>query len=227
MSIAYNIKMLRTSHKLSQSELGKIAGVSDKAVSSWETGGKIPRMGAIQKIADYFGITKSDIIEDYSDTNTSKTFESSNINPAPAEITSNISMVNGGQNIYSIPVFGTVSAGFGTYAESEIIDYIPVVINNPADVEDTISIKVAGDSMYPMISDNDIIIVRRQTSVDSGDIAVVLVDNTEGLAKRVVYGSTWIELQSINEQYPTQRFDGAEVTRLRVLGKVVGSYRKF
>lgn len=64
MSIAQNIKTLRKSHKLSQLEFGKIAGVSDKAVSTWENGEKVPRMGAIQKIADHFGIAKSDIIED-------------------------------------------------------------------------------------------------------------------------------------------------------------------
>lgn len=64
MSIAINIKELRLKHGLSQKEFAKIAGVSDKAVSTWENGTKEPRMGTIQKIADYFGLKKSDIIED-------------------------------------------------------------------------------------------------------------------------------------------------------------------
>ena len=64
MSIATNIKELRLKHGLSQKEFAKIAGVSDKAVSTWENGTKEPRMGTIQKIADYFGLKKSDIIED-------------------------------------------------------------------------------------------------------------------------------------------------------------------
>ena len=54
MSIADNIKRLRELYDLSQKDFGKIAGVSDKAVSTWERGDKIPRMGAIQKIADHF-----------------------------------------------------------------------------------------------------------------------------------------------------------------------------
>ena len=58
MSIASNIKHLREAHGMSQAEFGNIAGVTDKAVSSWETGKKEPRMGAIQKIADHFGIRK-------------------------------------------------------------------------------------------------------------------------------------------------------------------------
>lgn len=64
MGISENIKLLREQYGLSQKELGQIAGVSDKAVSTWEKGIKEPRMGAIQKIADHFGIQKSNIIED-------------------------------------------------------------------------------------------------------------------------------------------------------------------
>ena len=64
MGISENIKILREKYGLSQKELGQIAGVSDKAVSTWEQGLKEPRMGAIQKLADYFSIRKSDIIED-------------------------------------------------------------------------------------------------------------------------------------------------------------------
>ena len=64
MGISENIKLLREQYGLSPKELGQIAGVSDKAVSTWEQGIKEPRMGAIQKIADHFGIQKSNIIED-------------------------------------------------------------------------------------------------------------------------------------------------------------------
>ena len=64
MSISKNIKLLREKYRLSQKDLAAIAGVSDKAVSTWERGLKEPRMGAIQKIADHFGIKKSNLIED-------------------------------------------------------------------------------------------------------------------------------------------------------------------
>ena len=63
MSIGKNIKNLRLNHGLSQKELADIASVSNKTVSAWEQDRVVPRMGAIQKIADYFGILKSDIIE--------------------------------------------------------------------------------------------------------------------------------------------------------------------
>ena len=62
MGISERIKHLRDLHNLTQAELGRIAGVSDQAVSTWENGSAEPRMGAIQKMADYFGISKGWII---------------------------------------------------------------------------------------------------------------------------------------------------------------------
>ena len=64
MSIGKNIKRLRESNNMTQRELATIAGVTDKAVSMWESDQRDPRMGAISKIAEYFGIEKSDIIDD-------------------------------------------------------------------------------------------------------------------------------------------------------------------
>lgn len=64
MPISENIKQLRERYGITQKELAEIAGVTDKAVSTWEIGINEPRMGAIQKIADHFCIKKSDIIEE-------------------------------------------------------------------------------------------------------------------------------------------------------------------
>lgn len=64
MPISENIKILRERYSITQKELAEIAGVSDKAVSTWENGTYEPRMGAIQKIADHFGLQKSNIIEE-------------------------------------------------------------------------------------------------------------------------------------------------------------------
>ena len=64
MTIADNIKRLRDQYGLTQADLGEIAGVSDKAVWTWENGTATPRMGAVQKLADHFGITKSSIVDE-------------------------------------------------------------------------------------------------------------------------------------------------------------------
>ena len=67
MSIGENIRALREAKNMSQKELAEVAGVTDKAVSTWELNISVPRMGAIQKIADYFKVSKSRIIEEKSD----------------------------------------------------------------------------------------------------------------------------------------------------------------
>lgn len=64
MDISSNIKKLRDRYGLTQQELAEIAGVTNKAVSSWESGASEPRMGAIEKIAKRFNIKKSNIIEE-------------------------------------------------------------------------------------------------------------------------------------------------------------------
>ena len=86
MSIGKNIQNLRLKYGISQKDLAVIAGVSDKTVSSWETSRAFPRMGPIQRIADHFGIRKSDIIE--SDITTVKADTSRNI----LDNTNNLSM---------------------------------------------------------------------------------------------------------------------------------------
>ncbi|MEG2071383.1 MAG: helix-turn-helix transcriptional regulator [Bacteroidales bacterium] len=64
MSISANVKYIREMYGLSQLDFGKIAGVSDKAVSTWELGVKTPRMGAIEKISQHFNIPKSKILDE-------------------------------------------------------------------------------------------------------------------------------------------------------------------
>lgn len=59
MSIGENIKSLRESRGLTQAQLGDAVGVSDKAVSTWESGKREPRMGVVEKLATFFNVPKS------------------------------------------------------------------------------------------------------------------------------------------------------------------------
>lgn len=227
--IGKRIKQAREAKHLTQEELGNFLGLNKSSIQRYETG-KIAKikLPILENIAFILGVNpswlalKTDDPQYYGEAT-----------DAPGSIIgstedySNIAAVIASDNIYRIPVFESVSAGFGAYASDEIMDYIPVMIKNPYDVDDTIAIKVKGDSMYPKIEDGDIIIVRKQTSVDSGDIAVLLLDGDEGLVKKVEYGNDWIELHSINPEYKTKRFEGREVLRLQVVGLVIGSYKTF
>ncbi|MBO7685205.1 MAG: helix-turn-helix transcriptional regulator [Kiritimatiellae bacterium] len=64
MNVGESIRRIRREHDLTQEQLGRIAGVTAMAVSQWENGRAVPRMGAIQLMADYFGIPKSAIMGD-------------------------------------------------------------------------------------------------------------------------------------------------------------------
>ena len=64
MNVGESIRKIRREHDLTQEQLGRIAGVTAMAVSQWENGRAVPRMGAIQLMADYFGIPKSAIMGD-------------------------------------------------------------------------------------------------------------------------------------------------------------------
>ncbi len=191
--------------------VAKQLGISSGAVTRWKNGA-VPHSTALAKIADFFGVPVSYFSEEKEQDTDRKgiTF------PSPE---ANAIFLND-KNIYMIPLFESVSAGFGACAVSDVLDYVPCYITNPADAENSICIKVTGDSMHPKIEDGDIIQVHRQTSVDSGQIAVILLDGEEGLVKKVVYGDNWIELHSINPMYPMQRFEGRDVLRIRVVGLV-------
>lgn len=203
-----NLKKIMKERGITRSKLCEDLNIKYTTICDWIKGAKYPRINNIEKIANYFGISKSELIEDGSLLN-------SNINSIPDN------------SIYQIPVFEKVSAGFGAYTSNEVINHIPIMLHSVYEVENTIGIKVTGDSMYPKIEDGDIVIVRKMSSVDSGDIAVVLLDGEEGLVKKVEYGSDWINLISINPEYPVKKFKGEEVTRIQVVGKVIGSYKVF
>ena len=64
MGVSENIIRLRTLTNTTQQQLADIAGVSRSAVSLWEIGKAEPRMGAVQAMADHFGIRKANIIEE-------------------------------------------------------------------------------------------------------------------------------------------------------------------
>ena len=174
-----------------------------------------PSMGKLTMLANYFDVTVNYLLgkeEKPSQRGTFISFKSNVREP------SNISDIM--RCMRNVPVFESVSAGFGASAQDYIVDFYPLYIESDTEAAETLCIRVKGDSMYPKIEDGDLIQVHKQDSVDSGSIAVVLVDNEEGYVKKVLYDTEWIELQSINPLYPPMRFDGPEVLRVRVIGLV-------
>lgn len=184
------------------SELAERSGLSKARISQYLNGVYVPKSKGTYAIAKALDISETWLMG----------YDTPMERATPSSLNIETS------DIHMVPVFDSVSAGFGTYASDYIVDYAPAIIK--AGAEDYIYINVKGDSMFPKIEEGDRILVRRQTSVDSGSIAVVLIDGEEGVVKKVTYGDDWIELHSINPMYPIRRFEGQEVMRLKVLGLV-------
>lgn len=122
-----------------------------------------------------------------------------------------------------VPVYESVSAGFGVNADDHIVGWEQLWIESDAEAAETICIRAVGDSMSPRIEDGDLLQVQRIASVDSGRIGVFLLDGEDGVVKQAVYevGQPWLVLRSLNPAYRDRRFDGdKELARVRVLGLV-------
>lgn len=124
------------------------------------------------------------------------------------------------ENIFMRPLYNSVAAGFGVIADNTVVGYIPTYISAPSEQEQYIWITVQGDSMSPLIDDGSRILVRKQDSIDNGQIGVVLIDGEDAVVKKVNYGTDWIELVSVNPYFPPRRFDKSDVQRVRVVGLV-------
>jgi len=66
-TVAKNIRTLRRSRDLTAVELAEALGVSQSTVSDWETAKKMPRAGAVERLAAFFGVRKSDVLSDKSE----------------------------------------------------------------------------------------------------------------------------------------------------------------
>ena len=84
-----------------------------------------------------------------------------------------------------IPVLGYVKAGIPLEAIEEILDYEEITSDMAAQGEH-FGLVIMGDSMEPRFEQGDVVIVRKQTYIDTGDIAVVLVDGLDATVKKII-----------------------------------------
>ena len=227
--------MLCNQHNTTPAAVASDIGLSNAATTKWKHGA-VPRDGTIQKIASYFDVSPSVFQQtEIPIDRENKLFDSKNtiitVNYGSGkrqvqsltkelqdQLKATLSVITVEDPVL-VPVYESVSAGFGALARNEVIEHVPCILPS-WEADEYIGIKVEGDSMYPKIEDGDTVIVHKQTSVDSGTIAVVLVDGEDGYVKKVEYGPDWINLISINPMYPPIRFKCAEVTRVSVQGRV-------
>lgn len=204
MDIGKMINQRRTELKLTLEQVGQAVGVGKSTVKKWEDG-YISNMRR-DKIALLAKVLKMNPVSFI--TGEFKEEEENQAIPLPQT------------NVFMRPVYDSISAGFGVIAQDVPVDYMPTYITCPSEQDKYIWINVHGDSMSPLIDDGSKILVKKQSSVDSGQIAAVLVDDEDAVVKKVLYSDNTVELHSVNPYYPPRVFKNNDVTRVQILGLV-------
>lgn len=116
-----------------------------------------------------------------------------------------------------VPMLGSVAAGEPIMVAESEVTYATV----DCDVKVDFALQVQGDSMInARIADGDIAFVRRQPEVETGEIAVVLIDD-EVTLKRFYRTNKGVILKPANDNYEPLFYSEQDFKRVRVLGKAV------
>ena len=196
-----NLRKYMSLNNKTQVDLINDLGFNKSAVSTWCNGTRLPRMAKVDALAKYLGIRRSDLIEDKSE---------SKIKPT------------------TIPVLGSVPAGIPIEAIQDIIDYEEIDAATAAKGE-YFALQVKGSSMEPRICEGDIVIVRKQDDVESGEIAIVMVNGDNATIKRLLKYEDGIRLMPTNPAYEPLYFTNDEILEkpVKVTGKVIENRQKY
>lgn len=195
-TIGWNINALLLRADKTQIDLAEYLGVSKSTVSMWVNGVRVPRMARIDAMARFFGVNRSDIMEPWGEPHSAGSV--------------------------SIPVYARVAAGLPFEAVEDIIDReeIPEALSQQGTYY---GLRIWGDSMEPRMKKGDVVIVRKQTTADDGDIVIATINGTDATCKRFRKYADGIALISNNPAYPPMYYTAQEVEQLPVciIGKVV------
>ncbi len=193
------LKTLRLRAKMNQSDLAEILNVERSTISRWESGTSSPPMGMIERLSEIF------------------------------DVSFDVLMGKETQEEYiRIPVLGEVQAGLPTQAVQDVLSYEYISSEMAKDGE-YFALRIRGDSMSPRMTEGDIVIVKRQQDIKSGEIAVVMVGNDDATVKKIARHEDGITLIAFNPAYPPRFITNREIINLPVsiLGKVVELRAKF
>ncbi len=195
--ISANLKKLLKEYSLNQNELAKIAGVSESTVGKWILKKSTPRMGAIQKIADHFGLPKSYILEEKKPSNLYEV--------APATV--------------KVPILGVIACGEPILVEENFEGYryeSPDMLPSG----DSVYVKAKGDSMSPTIPNGSLVLIREQPDVETGEIAAVRINNSSEITlKRLKKQGNFVMLLPDNPTYEPIILNGENTAT--IIGKAV------
>jgi len=138
----------------------------------------------------------------------------------------NSNLLNSVNNqIFHIPLIGSIAAGNPIEAIENTEEYVPVPISLVSNNFKYFGLKVKGLSMIDKgIFDGDIAIIKRTNNVDNGKIAAVLTNDNEVTLKTVKFQNNKIYLIPANKSYNTKEY---KIGEIQVQGTLTGIIRKY
>lgn len=118
----------------------------------------------------------------------------------------------------TVPILGSIACGEPTLSD----EFLDGTAQIPEDIRADFALRCKGDSMIDFrILDGDIVYVKKQSTVENGEIAVVLVEG-EATLKRFYFDGKTVTLVAGNSAYRPFVYSGATLNEIHVLGKAVG-----
>lgn len=204
MTSGQRITKLRKERDLQQKEVAAAIGMNRIVLNRIELGKRPLRDDEAVALADFFHVTTDYLLK--------------GVTAQPRD-----------KKGVRIPVLGRVVAGIPIEAVEEILDYEEITPELAATGE-FFALQVKGDSMLPKLEEGDIVIVKKQADVETGDIAIVLVNGDEATIKQVKKVTGGIMLYGFNpDVYEPHFYSNQQIEELpvRILGKVIESRRSW
>ena len=134
-----------------------------------------------------------------------------------------------GNPVTKIPLLGVVKAGYDYMAQENWEDMIEVDKDIVKDNSDYFALKIKGDSMSPVLIENDIVIIKKQEDFENGDLVVAIVNGDEATIKKGRKSDNSILLQPLNTAYEPLIFtyDEMKTIPVTIVGIVKQLKREF
>ena len=202
MKIGDKLTYLRNSNNLSQAELAKKLNISRSSIGMFESNARTPTTDTLVRYAQFFNVSIDYLMGTSQNSNAEK---------------------------YTIPVYASISCGNPFVADENIYDFEDVDIALKSQGEH-FGLLCRGNSMSPEFKDGDVAIIRKQSNIDSGNIAAVRINGDEATLKIVKKSEQGITLVAINPDVILPRFySNEEIINLpvEITGKVIENRRKY
>lgn len=218
---AQTLKDIRKDRKYTQKEMAEKLKMSRQGYAAYETGIAEPSIPTILELAKILDVNIDELISPFDEGGRDILWVIKKKDGDDKTDAANR------QPVGKIPLLGRIAAGTENEIFDDVYDWIPY---EPADNGKYFALRVRGESMTPTLMDGDIIIVRSQSTVRTGEIAVVTINGNEATCKEIQVSGTGIALIGHNPSVYTPHFYSAEdVEHMPVVirGKVVSMRRDF